>query len=151
MYESFAAGAFDKALANSDVRAFVEHDRAKLLGRQSAGTLSLEPTPKGLAYKLELPNTSYANDLKELIARGDLNEMSFGFIPGKYSLSKEPDGIQMRTHTEAAALVDISPVSLPAFEGTSIVMHSMRFDDETPKSQAIRIRNRLAQKKETND
>ena len=33
---------------------------------------------KGLAYRIDLPDTSYANDLKVLIGRKDITEMSFG-------------------------------------------------------------------------
>lgn len=141
-YEQIRKGAFDKALKNSDVRAFLQHDQSKLLGRQSSGTLRLDASGDGLAYELDLPNTTYAQDLKELINRGDLTEMSFGFIPGEVSLSKHSDGIQIREHLEVKELVDVSPVSIPAFANTSIVMRSKSYDDENIKSQTIRARHR---------
>lgn len=120
----FAAGSFDKALANSDVRAFWNHDTTYLLGRQSAGTVTLTAAQDGLHYSIDLPDTSYAADLKALIARGDLSEMSFGITPGEVAKSKDAAGNTVITHTSVASIFDISPVSLPAFDGTTTQLHS---------------------------
>lgn len=139
-YEEMKSGAFDEALATSDVRAFYQHNPAMLLGRQAAGTLRLNSTKVGLAYELDLPNTTYANDLRELVARGDLTEMSFAFIPGKTSWSKAKDGLLIRSHVSVRELVDISPVSIPAFNGTSITMRNKAYEDESIRSQLVRVR-----------
>ncbi len=147
-YVEFARGAFDKALAGSDVRAFFNHDTNLLLGRQSSGTLTVSAEADGLHYAIDLPATSYAADLKVLVDRKDLTEMSFGIMPGKVSFSKAPDGRQVQTHTEVAELFDISPVALPAFGGTSAQLHSQRFEVESPRSQITKARARVA--KESN-
>lgn len=148
-YVEFAQGAFDQALLTSDVRAFVNHDTTLLLGRQSSGTLRITAEPDGLHYSIDLPPTSYAEDMKALIARGDLNEMSFGIIPGKTRTSRALDGKPVVTHTSVAELFDVSPVSLPAFGGTSIQIHSAGSStDEPPRSQAVKARMRVL--KETN-
>ena len=145
-YETFAEGAFDAALKYSDPRAFLEHDRSKLLGRLSNGTLNLSVEKVGgksvLAYSIDLPDTSYARDLKALVERGDLRESSFGFIPGEFSWSKAPDGARVRTHTSARELVDVSPVAMPAFGGTSVQLHSRQFG-ESVRSQLVRARARV--------
>lgn len=140
-YETLLVGAFDKALQTSDARAFLQHDPTMLLGRQSSNTLRLLATQLGLDYALDLPNTSYANDLRELVARGDLNEMSFAFIPGQVKWAKASDGLQIRAHVSVAELVDISPVSIPAFGGTSIQMRSKSYFYESLKAQLIRLRS----------
>lgn len=141
-YVEFAAGSFDKALAKADVRAFHNHNSDLLLGRQSNGTVTLLSQSDGLHYSIDLPDTSYARDLKVLIDRGDLNEMSFGIIPGSTKTSRADDGKQVITHTSVSELFDISPVALPAFGGTSIQLHSLSLNDETPKSQAVKARQR---------
>lgn len=141
-YVEFAAGSFDQALEGSDVRAFYNHNTDKLLGRQSAGTLKLEAKADGLHYGIDLPATSYADDLKVLLARGDVAEMSFGILPGKVAYSKAPDGKQVQTHTVVKSLFDISPVALPAFGGTSVELHSQRFEGESPRSQITKARAR---------
>lgn len=137
--EKFAPGAFDAALAKSDVRAFVQHDQSKILGRQSAGTVTLAADAKGLGYRIDLPSTTYANDLKESIARRDVTEMSFGFIPGQFQLSYDTRGVQTRTHTAVKELVDISPVAIAAFGGTSVNLRAAG-QEESVRSQAARIR-----------
>jgi len=142
-YVEFAPGAFDAALVGSDVRAFFNHNTDKLLGRQSSGTLKLEVGADGLRYAIDLPATSYADDLKVLLARGDLSEMSFGILPGKFTFTKATDGKQVQTHTSVQALFDVSPVALPAFAGTSVALHSQRYENETARSQRTKARARV--------
>jgi hypothetical protein len=77
----------------------------------------------------------------KLIERGDLSEMSFGINPGKATTGKAPDGKPMTTYTDVDTLLDISPVSLPAFEGTSIQLHSAA-DPESVASQTVKARHR---------
>lgn len=143
-YEEMAPGAFDKALNSptADVRAFFNHNPNMLLGRQGAGTVQVESTDEGLAFGIDLPDTSYANDLRELVKRGDVSEMSFAFIPGEVRLSRAPDGLQVRTHTSVKELIDISPVPLPAFTGTSLQLRSNP-DVESVGSQLVRARARV--------
>lgn len=146
--EEFAPTAFDRVLADprTDVRAFWQHDPRMLLGRQSSGSLRLERAPEGLKFSIDLPDTSYANDLKALVSRGDLTEMSFAFMPGKYQLRKAEDGSQVRTHTDVRALIDVSPVSIPAFAGTGLALRSDDLEGIAPRAQAVAARWRAARK-----
>lgn len=123
--ESVASTAFTRALAKdtTDARALINHDPNMLLGRQSAGTLSVEADKHGLAYEIDLPDTTYANNLRTLVKRGDLTGGSFGVIPGKISRSTH-DGRMLRTHTDFEDLVDISVVTFPAYEGTDTALRS---------------------------
>jgi HK97 family phage prohead protease len=112
--ETLHRSAFDNALADptTDVRALFNHDPNKLLGRQSSGTLRLSVDSTGLAFELDLPDTTDGRDVRELAARGDLSGASFGFVPGQDEWTTK-DGRQLRTHTSVAQLRDISPVSFP--------------------------------------
>jgi HK97 family phage prohead protease len=77
--------AFNKTLKDkSEVRALWNHDDSKVLGSTKSGTLELEDSDDGLVCRCELPNTSYANDLFEIVTRGDIKTMSFGFSPLKW-------------------------------------------------------------------
>lgn len=114
--ERLAVGAFDEALTTSDARALFNHDPHYVLGRQSAGTLRLSADTHGLAYEVDLPDTSYARDLRELVERGDITGASFGFVPG---LSSWDDERQERTHTSVRTLVDVSPVTFPAYDAAT--------------------------------
>ncbi|SHU12630.1 phage prohead protease, HK97 family [Mycobacteroides abscessus subsp. abscessus] len=126
--ETFAPTAFDATLQNpaSDVRAYYQHDSKMLLGRQSSGTLKVWTDTRGLGYEIELPKTSYADDVRELADRGDLGGMSIGFRPN-------PDGEtwgrlgnrELRTHTSVLALIEVSPVSIPAYGSTTVQLRSL--------------------------
>ena len=114
------------------------------LGRQSNNTLQLQETETGLDFSVDLPDTSYANDLKVLIDRGDVNGMSFTADIGRGTVTKGPNGQTLRTFTEVRDLQDISPVTVPAFSlGTSVSRFSRTFDNESIKSQLIRAETRV--------
>lgn len=140
-YEQFAAGSFDEALKTADVRALIEHERRLIIGRQSAGTLRLAAEPEGLRYEIDLPDTTYANDLRESLSRGDITEMSFSILPGKFEMRRHTDGSPLRLHTQVAEFYDVSPVTIPAFEGTSANLFAHR-DGESAKSQMALARAR---------
>ena len=144
-YERIAPTAFDEALKRDDVKAFFNHDTSKPLGSTSAGNLRLNVDKRGLAFELDLPEVSYASDLKELVRSGILNSMSFGFVPGQDSYSKAPDGKQIRTHESVSRLVEISPVSLPAYDGTDLSLRNYTFEPSTrhPKLTLAKARMTL--------
>lgn len=125
-YEAISPTAFDEVLKSEpDVRALINHDPSQLLARTTNGSLKLGVDETGLSFSMTLPNTSYANDLRELVSQGLVTGMSFGFVPGKDEFSKAPDGKQIRTHTSVARLLDVSPVTYPAFEGTDLQLRSL--------------------------
>ena len=155
-WEQVALGAFDAVLrTNPDVVALRDHDPSMVLGRTTSGTLRLRSDSKGLHYEIDLPETSYARDLRELVARGDVLGASFGFIPGKDELSRGADGAQVRTHTSVARLLDVSIVTLPAYSGTSVDFRrplapvaAARSTQLDARTQMILIRHRVHQKAE---
>jgi Escherichia/Staphylococcus phage prohead protease len=140
-YEQLARSAFDGVL-DDDVRALINHDPSKVLGRTSAGTLKISTDETGLYFEIpELPDTSYAKDLRETLLRGDQDSMSFGFIPGVDTWGKAPNGRQVRTHTSLKRLLDVSVVTYPAFQGTDVQLRSMDFSVVDQRSQLIRLRH----------
>ena len=135
--EQIAPGALDQALKGGDVRALLNHNPERLLGRQSSGTLRMNADSVGLHFEIDLPDTSYANDLRELVSRGDLSGASFGFIPGKVE-----DRDSIVTHTEIAELIDVSPVTFPAYETTSVSLRSEDRARSVSRSQVLFARHR---------
>ena len=115
-------GAFASSLQSGrDVLALVDHDATKLLARTKSGTLKLSEDSKGLAFSLDVPDTSIGNDVLELARRHDLGGMSFGFSVAK-------DGERWtgnkRTLTEIN-LMEVSVVSAwPAYPETSVIARS---------------------------
>ncbi len=127
-----------------------EHDMAKLLGRQSSGTLRWSVDSEGLPFEISLPDTSVGRDVRELALRGDLNACSFGFVPGRDEWS-QLNGRQLRTHTSVSRLRDLSVVALPAYAGTSVMLRSpdaASTPTESGRSQLIRARHRIRYRNE---
>lgn len=121
--EVIARGAFTKTLQTADVRAYFDHDRGRILGRTSAGTLRLVEDAKGLAVEIDLPDTSDGRDVRTLIERGDITGMSFGFVVLRQEWDETGD-IPTRTIFEVE-LREVSIVSEPAYDGTTIALRSL--------------------------
>jgi len=126
--EQIKPGAFDGVLERSDVRALINHDSNQLLARSASGTLNLIVDDKGLKYSFEVPNTSYGNDLLEMVRRGDLTQSSFGFSLSSegYEWEKREDGTRVRSITKIDKLFDVSPVTYPAYPDTEIAKRSFK-------------------------
>lgn len=140
--EALHRNAFDAALrlASTDVRALFNHDPSLLLGRQSSGTLRVGVDSEGLEFEIrELPDTQAGRDLRVLVERGDINGASFGFVPGDDVWGVAPDGRQLRTHTKIAALVDVSPVTFPAYGNASVALRAIEFGPAPVGSVAAQL------------
>lgn len=119
--EMIAPGAFSRALSSgADIRCLFDHDWSKVLGRTKSGTLRLEEDNRGLKFEVVLPNTTVADDLSELMSRGDINQCSFGFIPTDENWDYNADPV-LRTVNEVE-LFEVSIVSLPAYQDTEATL-----------------------------
>ena len=129
-------GFFGDALRNSDIRCLINHNWEKVLGRESAGTLTVEESENGLVYRCSNPGTTYANDLAISIERGDINQSSFGFtikskdqgddIDGQ-RWEKGPDEVWRRylVSNGCKRIYDVSPVTLPAYPDATVGQRSL--------------------------
>ena len=118
--EQIAPGAFADSLAG-DVRALWQHDTARVLGRTTAGTLRLSEDNLGLAFEIDPPDTQDGRDAVTLIARGDIDQMSFGFrvLPDGDSWAEGEDGVLVRT-LKRVNLIEVSPVTWAAYPDTNV-------------------------------
>ena len=133
-YEQIATGAFDDVLDN-DTRAYFNHDENLLLGRVSSGTLRIGTDARGLYYEVDLPNTSYANDLVELMKRGDVNQSSFAFLIDS-DRWEERDGKTYRIIEKVSRLLDVSPVAQPAYPDATSELVTR---NNTPESEGAEV------------
>lgn len=120
--EVIAPGAFRDTLSG-DVRALIDHNSGRVIGRTTAGTLRLSEDATGLACEIDLPDTTDGQDLATLIARGDISGMSFGFEVTKQTWDETGD-VPVRT-IEAVNLFEVSVVAFPAYPDTTIAMRSL--------------------------
>jgi len=144
--ETVAPGAFTKALAgNPDVRCLFNHDANRVLGRTSAGTLTLTQDEHGLKFRCQLdPNNQEHRNLHSSIKRGDINECSFAFMPDKQSDGSDGDVWQdakdergnwfISRTLKNVRLFDVSAVTHPAYEGTNV---DARAEFVTPEIRSI--------------
>jgi uncharacterized protein len=126
--ERIRPGAFAKSLASGrDIRALVDHDPTKILGRTSAGTLRLGENDKGLWVSIDLPDTSYARDLIANVKHGSHRGMSFGFtVPKGGEVFAKDKGRLVRDLIELD-LAEVTATSVPAYTATTL---SVRVDPE---------------------
>ncbi|MBB6299915.1 HK97 family phage prohead protease [Rhizobium leucaenae] len=120
--ERIEPGAFTKSLSN-DVRALINHDTGRVVGRTRSGTLRLSEDAQGLRFELDLPNTSDGNDLWELVSRGDISGVSFGFCVTNQSWDESVEPA-VRT-IKQVDLFEISPCAFPAYDDTTIGVRSL--------------------------
>jgi HK97 family phage prohead protease len=116
--ERIAPGAFRKSLrARNDIKFLWNHDAGEVLGSTRAGTLMLTEDEKGLRVDGLLPNTSRGRDVAELLRRGDVDAMSFGFSVPAGGDSWSEDGSERTLNS--VRLFEVSLVSWPAYTATA--------------------------------
>ena len=134
------ARAFDNT-DMSDVIMQYDHE-GRVFARMSNNTLTVIPDERGLLIQADLGGTELGRQLYEEIRGGYTNKMSFGFtVDGEdYLDTKDADGkaLTVRTITSVRKLYDVSAVSLPANDATSISVRSLT-DGEIERIQAERL------------
>lgn len=140
-YERIMPGAFD--LAGADVRALFNHDPNMVLGRTSSGTLSLSLTSKGLRYDIDTPDTTVGEDVRKLIARGDVNGSSFAFrtLDDKWYQEKRGDKVVTVRELRKVSIDggDVGPVTYPAYASSTTAVRSSGEVDELRAAAAAAL------------
>ena len=117
--ELIAPEAVDRTFEEKiDVRALIDHDPAKLMGRLGARTLILRKDAKGLQVEIDPPDTTYSRDALESIRRGDLTGMSFAFRTLKDSWDDSTDPPTRTVHD--MRISEVSLVTFPAYPATDV-------------------------------
>jgi hypothetical protein len=137
--ELILPGAFAAAVARDDVRAAFNHEPNLVLGRTTAGTLRLHEDSKGLAYEIDPPNTSYANDLMVSVQRGDVSQSSFMFevTEETWEYPTATSGQLPLRKISGVTLYDVAPVTYPAYSGTSVSARAMVLKDAPPVAPTV--------------
>ena len=134
--EKVRKGAFNESIGRDDIRALFNHDPNYVLGRNRAGTLELVEDDIGLRVRITPPDTSWARDILTSIRRGDISQMSIGFVVEEDKWSTE-DGIDTR-ELRKVQLFDVSPVTFPAYTATDVGVRAMQEYDGYKAEQRSR-------------
>ena len=126
IYEEIAPSAVaDYDLTKGDIISAFNHNFEKILGRTSANTLAVTKDANGMRYSIpSLPNTSYGNDLKEQLSRGDVKGSSFFFTIAEESWT-EVEGGMLRTINQFEEIYEVGPVVFPAYLDTTAAKRSL--------------------------
>ena len=101
------------------MRLLINHDGVTL-ARTSNNTLELSEDENGLYYRAQLSDTQEGRDLYTMIKRGDISQRSLAFTIKEES--NDADGV--RVIEKVRQLIDVSPVTYPAYSEASVTARS---------------------------
>lgn len=148
--EEIDASAFDEC-DMSDVIMQYDHE-GRVFARVSNNTLKLTIDKKGLLIDADLGGTEIGKSLYEEIKGGYTNKMSFGFVVKEdertYTEDKESGMYTVhRKITKISKLYDVSAVSLPANDATTISARTYSEGVIAEISEELRIKREKAEKR----
>ena len=143
--EVIQRGAFTNAIGRDDVVFLINHEGLPL-ARTRSGTLTLTEDERGLYMDAMLdPTDPDVRSIVPKMKRGDLDKMSFAFIPTRQEW--DDSGDMPKRMIRDLQLFDVAIVTTPAYDGTEIGLRSLQqYRDEQNKNQAarrLRMKGRL--------
>ncbi len=135
-YERIAADALNGA-DMSDV-IFQYNHGGKVFARISNNTLGIEAVQRGLFVFADLSKSAGAKELHEEIRNGLITKMSWAFTVAEDAYNRDT---HTRTITKIKKVYDVSAVSIPANDNTSISARSY-FDGVIEREKAERLERR---------
>ena len=138
--EVIAPGAFTRTLQTGNpVFLLVNHDMGELpLAATQSGTLQLSEDRFGLRMEADLdPSNPRAAEVASALRRGDVNKMSFAFSVAEGGQIRE-EGLRTLTDLD---LYEVSVVTLPAYDSTTVGLRSAQDDLELAKRKLAIKRN----------
>lgn len=120
-------------------------DHSITLGKRNKGTMDITIDENGVRYSTRIPNTTAGNDARENIKNGNLEGSSFqfGLAKGgdKWDTSVTPF---QRTITKFSSVVEMGPVTRPAYPDTTAAMRSLDFvEKEVKETDNVELEKRL--------
>lgn len=121
---------------------FVNHEDTMPLASTRSGTLRLSEDDRGLRVEADMPNTTFARDLVELMRSQIVDSMSFGFHVPRGGDEWSDDG--QRRFLNEIALREVSVVTgFPAYEETSATIRKAQIIAQRTQTDADALADAL--------
>jgi HK97 family phage prohead protease len=141
--EKIDPAAVDRTLTEHiDLRALIDHDSSKILGRVTASTLRVEKDGHGLRVEIDPPDTTTAQDILESIRRRDVTGMSFAFrtLEDSWDFKVDPP---IRTLLDMRVR-EVSVVTFPAYLQTEVALRSLGVHrEQASRGRPLTVSERL--------
>jgi len=120
---------------NSDIRMLYNHDKNQMLARNNKGkgSLKVELREDGVYFDFSTPNTTLGRDTEEMIKREDLAGCSFCFTDTGATWDFSEREMPLRVVHNITRLIDLSIVTTPAYDQTSVTARSIEEAEEALK------------------
>ncbi len=146
--ETIERGAFTSAIERQDDVVFLINHDGLPLARTRSGTLRLSQDERGLYMESELDrNDPDVRAIVPKMKRGDLDKMSFAFMPERQEW--DDSGDMPKRSIKDLRLYDVSIVTNPAYEGTEIGLRALEAHREaqrkTQAARRLRMKGRLTE------
>lgn len=141
--ERIMPGAYDDILGD-DIRILKNHDKNLLLGRTTSGTAEVFLTIEGhLGFRYTSPNRSFARDLEDEIATGDMSQCSVSFLvkESKWIESQSDDEKDVWEIHKMERCRDVGPVTFPANPDTSVAKRSQQEFERSKEAEKAKAKN----------
>lgn len=128
------------AFTDTDMSAVIatfNHNFDNVLARVDSDSLVLSIDDSGLKYTFEAPNTTAGNDLLENIRNGNVKGSSFMFTVDEQTWTykdNDQDAIDEREITKVGELIELGPVTVPAYPDTTAAERSHKESKPTESS-----------------
>ncbi len=143
-FEEIAPESFDN-VDLSDVRALIDHETSKVLGRTKSGTLTLSVDAKGVYGEIKVnEQDTAATNLYSRVQRGDVDQCSFGFNILDEAMETRDDGSYKFT-IKAIELFEVSVVTFPAYADTAVEARSKQIEN-MEKRELLAKKSKLEEK-----
>ena len=136
-----------------ETRALWNHDANFPLARYP-GTLRMTVDEVGLRYEFPVPDTTYGRDIASNIRAGIVKGSSFSFtVPSGGDSWSVEDGRSIRTIQRIDTLLDVGPVTFPAYPDADVKVAQRSYDlfrqaREADSSRRLAIQSRAADLRE---
>ena len=116
--------------------------------------MRLTEDERGLAFQIDVAETQVGRDALVSIRRGDVDDMSFGFVAIDDEWTQEPGEAAPTRTLKKVRLLGVSPVTFPAYPQTDVAvrfLEAWRAEQEAPRPSGLTMRMRRQRLAEAED